>query len=42
VIAQQGAIDSKGLGAVIGAVKQQTSGQADGSRIAALVKERLS
>jgi uncharacterized protein YqeY len=42
VIAQQGAIDSKGLGAVIGAVKQQTSGQADGGRIAALVKERLS
>ncbi|HTH72643.1 MAG TPA: GatB/YqeY domain-containing protein [Candidatus Pristimantibacillus sp.] len=30
------------MGQVIGAVKQKTAGQADGSRIAQLVKERLS
>lgn len=42
VIAEQAATSSQQLGAVIGAVKHKTTGQADGGRIAALVKERLS
>ncbi len=36
-----GASGPAAMGQVIGAVKQKTAGQADGSRIAQLVKERL-
>ncbi len=36
-----GASGPQAMGQVIGQVKQKTSGQADGSRIAQLVKERL-
>lgn len=42
IIADIGAAGSGAMGRVIGAVKQKTAGQADGSRIAQLVKERLS
>ncbi len=41
VIADTGATDVKSMGQVIGQVKQQTAGQADGALIARLVKERL-
>lgn len=41
-IAQVGASGPAAMGQVIGLVKQKTAGQADGSRIAQLVKERLS
>ena len=40
-IAASGATGLQAMGQVIGAVKQKTGSQADGSRIAALVKERL-
>jgi uncharacterized protein YqeY len=40
-IASVGAAGPAAMGQIIGAVKQQTAGQADGSRIAQLVKERL-
>lgn len=40
-IAELDAKDSSAMGKVIGAVKQKTAGQADGGRIAQLVKERL-
>lgn len=40
-LAEVGATDARAMGQVIGKVKQQTAGQADGSRIAAMVKERL-
>lgn len=36
-----GAEDAKSMGQIIGQVKQQTAGQADGATIARLVKERL-
>lgn len=42
VIAQTGATDLKSMGAVIGAVKAQAKGAADGAIIAKLVKEQLS
>jgi len=42
VIKDLGVSDPKAMGQVIGAVKQQTAGQADGGTIARLVKERLS
>lgn len=42
VIADTGATGMQAMGQVIGAVKQKTAGQADGSVIARLVKERLS
>lgn len=41
VIKQSGATDTRAMGQVIGLVKQQVEGQADGGRIAALVKKRL-
>ena len=40
-VAELGASDPSALGQVIGAVKQKTAGQADGARIAQLVKQRL-
>ena len=40
-IAEFGASDTSAMGQVIGAVKQKTAGQADGGRIAQLVKEHL-
>lgn len=40
-IAEVGADGPSAMGQVIGAVKQKTAGQADGGRIAQLVKERL-
>lgn len=40
-IADAGATGPQAMGQVIGAVKQKTAGQADGGRIATLVKERL-
>lgn len=40
-IAELGASDPSAMGRVIGAVKQKASGQADGSRIAELVKQHL-
>jgi len=40
-IAELGVSDPSAMGQVIGAVKQKTAGQADGARIAQLVKERL-
>ncbi len=40
-IAQTNATGPQAMGQVIGAVKQQTAGQADGARIARLVKEKL-
>lgn len=42
VIAQTGATDMKSMGQVIGAVKVETKGAADGALIAKLVKEQLS
>jgi len=41
VITETGANSMQAMGQVIGAVKQKTSGAADGAVIAALVKERL-
>lgn len=41
-IQEVGASGPAAMGQVIGLVKQKTSGQADGARIAQLVKERLS
>lgn len=41
VIAGLGAPDVSSMGQVIGAVKQKASGQADGARIAQLVRQRL-
>ncbi|MEI7682945.1 MAG: GatB/YqeY domain-containing protein [Candidatus Saccharibacteria bacterium] len=41
VIADTGATGPQAMGQVIGAVKQQTAGQADGGRIAQLVKAKL-
>ena len=41
-IAATGASGPQAMGQIIGAVKGKTAGQADGSRIAAMVKERLS
>lgn len=40
-ITELGVSGPQALGQVIGAVKQKSNGQADGSRIAVLVKERL-
>ncbi len=40
-IVETKAAGPQAMGQVIGAVKQQTAGQADGGRIAKLVKERL-
>jgi uncharacterized protein YqeY len=40
-IASTGASGPQAMGQVIGAVKAKTAGQADGARIAALVKEKL-
>jgi uncharacterized protein len=40
-IAKTGAAGPQAMGQVIGAVKQQVAGQADGGRIAAMVKEKL-
>jgi len=40
-IKDTGASGPQAMGQVIGAVKQKTAGQADGGRIAALVKEKL-
>lgn len=42
VIDQTGATDIKSMGSVIGAVKAQAKGAADGAIIARLVKEKLS
>jgi uncharacterized protein len=42
VIAELGVSGPQAMGQAIGQVKQKTAGQADGARIAALVKERLS
>lgn len=41
VIAELNVSGPQAMGQVIGAVKQKTAGQADGSRIAGLVKEKL-
>jgi uncharacterized protein YqeY len=41
VITDSGAVGPQALGQVIGAVKQQTVGQADGGRIAQMVKAKL-
>ncbi len=41
VIAKSGPVSSQTMGKIIGEVKQQTAGRADGSRIAALIKERI-
>lgn len=41
-ISQVSATGPQAMGQVIGAVKQKTAGQADGARIARLVKEKLS
>lgn len=41
VITETGATDMQAMGQVIAAVKQRSEGQADGGRIAKLVKERL-
>ena len=41
-ISQVSASGPQAMGQVIGAVKQKTAGQADGTRIARLVKEKLS
>lgn len=41
VISELGASGLQSMGSVIANVKEKTSGQADGGRIAALVKERL-
>lgn len=40
-IAEVGAAGSQAMGQVIGKVKQASKGQADGARIASLVRERL-
>jgi uncharacterized protein len=40
-IAELGMSDVQAMGQVIGQVKQKTAGQADGARIARLVKQRL-
>ena len=41
VVAEKGPLTSQTMGTVIGQIKTETSGQADGARIAALVKQRL-
>jgi uncharacterized protein len=41
-ISEVGAADASGMGKVIGLVKQKVGASADGSRIAQMVKERLS
>lgn len=41
VIAELGVSGQQAMGQVIGQVKQKTAGQADGARIAQLVKQRL-
>jgi len=41
VITETGAAGMQAMGQVIGAVKQRSQGQADGGRIAVMVKERL-
>lgn len=41
-VAELGVTDLKGMGQVIAAVKEKTGATADGSRIARMVKERLS
>lgn len=41
-VTELGVSSPQAMGQVIAAVKQKTAGQADGARIAALVKERLS
>lgn len=42
VVSRLDAVTPQAMGQVIGQVKQRTEGQADGARIAKLVKERLS
>jgi uncharacterized protein YqeY len=41
VITETGAVGPQAMGQVIGAVKAKSAGQADGGRIATLVKEKL-
>ena len=41
VVAEKGPLTSQTMGTVISQIKTETSGQADGVRIAALVKQRL-
>lgn len=41
IVAEMGMVDVKSMGQVIGAVKAQTKGSADGAIIAKLVKEKL-
>ena len=41
VVANSGPVTNQTMGKIIGEIKQKTAGQADGSRIAALVKERV-
>jgi uncharacterized protein YqeY len=41
LVEELGAADSSAMGRVIGAVKQKTAGQADGNRIAQMVKQSL-
>jgi len=41
VVAEKGPLTSQTMGTVISQIKTETSGQADGARIAALVKQRL-
>ncbi len=41
VVAEKGPLTSQTMGLVISQIKTETSGQADGARIAALVKQRL-
>src|ERR1044072_2806133 len=41
-VAEVTSVGPNAMGQIIGAVKQRTSGQADGARIATAVKERLS
>lgn len=40
-VADMGSVSVQDMGRIIAAVKQKTAGQADGARIAQLVKERL-
>ncbi|MEI6751004.1 MAG: GatB/YqeY domain-containing protein [Candidatus Saccharibacteria bacterium] len=41
VVAEKGPLTSQTMGTVISQIKTETSGKADGARIAALVKQRL-
>ncbi len=41
VVAEKGPLTSQTMGSVISQIKTETSGKADGARIAALVKQRL-